>query len=113
MLLGSWAPTFLWAEIVKTALYLLNHSPTNENGGGLPKEKFIGVMPSLRHLQAFGCMVFIHIPKWYRDKLESRLEQGVFIGYDDSTKGYMVYLPHKRKVTVSWDLTFNETLIYR
>jgi hypothetical protein len=85
----------------KTAVYLLNRSPTKINEGRLPEDKFTRITPSLRHLRAFGCMAFVHIPERYRNKLESRSERGVFVGYDDSTKGYRVYLPHKKKVTVS------------
>jgi transposase InsO family protein len=101
MLLGVGAPAFLWVEAAKTAIYLLNRSPTKANTGRLPEEKFMGGTLSLRHLRIFGCMVFVHIPERYRSKLESRSERGVYVGYDDSTKGYRVYLPHKRTVTVS------------
>jgi hypothetical protein len=54
-------------------------------------------------------MVFVHIPEWYRNKLESRSERGVFVGYDDSTNGYRIYLPHKRTVIVSRDVIFDES----
>jgi transposase InsO family protein len=103
ILLGAGAPAFLWAEVAKTDVYLLNHSSTKANVGGRPEEKFTGRTPSLRHLRVFGCMVFVHIPERYRNKLESRSECGVFVGYDDSTKGYRVYLPHKRTITVNRD----------
>jgi transposase InsO family protein len=47
MLLGVGAPAFLWVEAAKTAVYLLNHSLTKKNAGGLPEEKFTGGTPSL------------------------------------------------------------------
>ena len=42
-----------------------------------------------------------------------RFERRVFVGYDDSTKGYRIYLPHKRLGTVNRDVTFDESRVYR
>ena len=72
VLLRVGAPAFLWAEAMKTAIYLLNRSPTKANIGGLPKERFTGIILSLKHLCAFGYLAYIYIPERYRNKLDSR-----------------------------------------
>jgi hypothetical protein len=113
MLLGARAPAFLWAEASKTAIYLLNRSPTKANTSGLLEERFTGIMPSMKHLRAFGCLAYVHILEQHRNKLDSRYERGVFVGYDDSTKGYRVYLSHKRTATINQDVTFDESRVYK
>ena len=40
-------------------------------------------------------------------------ERRAFVGYDDSTKEYRVYLPHKCAVTVTCDIDFNESWVYK
>jgi transposase InsO family protein len=113
MMLGSGVPSFLWAEAAKTAVYLLNRSPTRANLGVTPDEKFSNLKLNLRHLRSFGCMVFMHTPEQFRNKLEPRSEHAIFVGYDEATKGYRVYLPHKRAVVVNRDVAFDESRIYR
>jgi transposase InsO family protein len=113
MMLATGVPSFLWAEAAKTAVYLLNRSPTKANNGITPEEKFSGIRPDLRHLRVFGCMVFTHIHEHLRNKLGSRSERGIFVGYDESTKGFRIYHPSKRAIMISRDVSFDETRIYR
>jgi transposase InsO family protein len=113
MMLGAGVPNYLWAETAKTAVYLLNRSPTKANLGATPEECFTKQRPDLRHLRTFGCLTHLHIQKNQRNKLEARSERGVLVGYDESTKGYRIWLPHKRIVTVSRDVSFDETRFYR
>jgi hypothetical protein len=101
MMLATGAPSFLWAEAAKTTIYLLNRSPTKENNGTSPVEKFSRIRPDLSHLRVFGCMVFNHIHEHPRNKLRSRSERGIFVGYDKSTKGFRIYQPSKRAVMIS------------
>jgi transposase InsO family protein len=74
MMLAAGVPSFLWAEAAKTAVYLLNRSPTKANLGITPEERFSGIKLDLRHLRVFGCMVFIHVHEHLRNKLASRSE---------------------------------------
>jgi hypothetical protein len=113
MMLDAGVPNYLWAEAAKTAVYLLNRSPTKANLGATPEERFTKQRPDLRHLRTFGCLTHLHIQKNQRNKLEARSERGVLVGYDESTKGYRIWLPHKRIVTVSRDVSFDETRFYR
>ena len=94
-------------------MYLLNRSPTKANSGHTPEEIFSQKVPNLRHLRAIGCLTFVHVPDRYRNKLQQRAEKGALVGYDDSTKGYRVYLSHKRTVTVTHDVAFDESRIYK
>ena len=51
-----------------------------------PYEAWVGKRPSLTHLRVFGCDSFVHIPKERRQKLDSKSEKCIFIGYKDGVK---------------------------
>lgn len=46
-----------------------------------PKEAFIGVRPKVAHFKIFGCLVYSHVHKDKRTKLEPTAEKGIFVGY--------------------------------
>lgn len=106
-------PSFLWVELAKTSVYLLNRSPTKANSKHTLEEFFFEKTPNLRHLRAIECLTFVHVPDRYMNKLQQREERGALVGYDDSTKGYLVYLPHKRVVIVTSDVAFDEFRVYK
>jgi len=60
----------------------------------------------------FGCVVFVHIPKNQRSKLDARAIKCVFVGYGGSQKGYKCYHPPTRKYYVTMDVTFFEDMSY-
>jgi hypothetical protein len=41
-------------------------------------------------------------------KLDARVKVGWFVGYDSKSKGFRIYWPGKRTVTVEHDVVFNE-----
>jgi hypothetical protein len=64
----------------------MNRSFTNTNGSLTPKELFTGQIPDLSHLCVFGCLSLVHNPSNKRDKLSERANEGLRMGYDNSTK---------------------------
>ena len=108
MLIGSKAPGYLWSEAVNTANYLVNRGPTRANQGVTPEERYSGKIPKVDHLRTWGCVAYVHVPKSDRNKLDSKTMAGRFVGYDDQTKAFRLYLPDKKKVALSKDVTFDE-----
>ena len=51
---------------------------------------FTGKKLEVSHLKIFGCPVFVHIPKEKRNKLEPSGKKGIFVGYCEVSKAYMV-----------------------
>ena len=47
-----------WAEVVATAVYLLNISPTKEVFNQTPYEAWRGNKPKVSHLRVFGCITY-------------------------------------------------------
>ncbi|CAL9013160.1 unnamed protein product [Prunus brigantina] len=101
-------PYNLWCEVVNTAVYLLNRSPTKALESSTPFERFSGRKPGIKHLKVFGSMCYPLVPGAVRHKLEATSVMGVFIGYDICEKGYRIFNPITQKVILSRDVIFDE-----
>ncbi|KAK4850321.1 hypothetical protein QYF36_005646 [Acer negundo] len=71
-----------------------------------PHELWTGRKPSLQHLRIFGCPA--HVLKGKTEKMESRSETCIFVGYPKETKGYYFYSPSDLKVFISTNAKFLE-----
>jgi hypothetical protein len=60
------------------------------------------------HFLIFGCPVYIHVPIEKRTKLEPSKEKGLFVGYNEISKAYKVFVPDQRKTVISRDVNFEE-----
>jgi hypothetical protein len=78
-----------------------------------PEEAFLGKKPNVENLKIFGCPVYSHIPKDKRNKLEPLGKKGIFMGYNDSSKAYRIFIPEQHKIEVSRDVTFNERMAFK
>ena len=56
----------------------------------------------------FGCVCYVHIPKYKQDKLQTMAIKCVFIGYSNTQKGNKCYSPKSKRILVSKDVTFHE-----
>lgn len=104
-------PAFLWMEVVNTANYLINKGPTRANHGKTPEQLYTKKIPDVSHLKIFGCICFVHVPQEKRQKLSSKTTMGVFMGYDDASKVYRIYIASERKIQLSRDVVFDESKI--
>ena len=58
----------------------------------------------------FGCLCFISTPSVHSLKFESRALPCVFLGYPFNMKGYKVLTLHTRKISISRDVIFHESI---
>lgn len=85
MLAGAKLPQKFWAEVLSTAVYLRNRSPTTAVQGMTPVEAWTGKKPDVCHLRAFGCVAYAHVAKDDRGKLDSKARRCIFLGYSTET----------------------------
>jgi hypothetical protein len=104
---------FLWGEATMMTIYVQNRSPHRMLKDMTPEESFSGKKPNVENLRIFGCLVYSHIPKEKRNKLEPSGKKGIFMGYSDSYKDYIIYILEKHKIEVSRDIKFNERMAFR
>lgn len=101
---------FLWAEVVDTAVYILNRSPTKAIGNLTPIEAYSGKKPGIGHLKVFGSLCYVPLPNEVRQKLDAKSVKSVFVGYATCEKGYMIFDPCTKKLMLSRDVVFDETM---
>jgi hypothetical protein len=111
MSIDSNLPNFLWTKAVWTATYLINRSPTRANFGVTPEERYSSRKPDVSHLRIFGCIVYSHIPKTERKKMNSKTRRCLFLGYDEESKVYRLYDKTNRKILLNRDVIFDETRV--
>jgi len=106
-------PLHLWVEACNTAVYLQNKSPHRILGMSTPKEAFSGKKPNVSHFRISGSLVYCHVSKEARKKLEPTTELGIFVGYKDTPHNYRVYLPSLKITVVKRDVKFDEEMTMR
>ena len=56
--------------------------------------------------------MYIHIPREKRTKLDPLGKKGIFVGYSESSKAYIIYFSGYKKIEISRDVTFDEDIAY-
>ena len=69
-----------------------------------PEEVFSGKRLEVSHLRIFSCLVYIHIPREKRKKLDPSGKKGIFVGYFENSKAYRIYFPGFKKIDISRDV---------
>lgn len=108
MAFASNTPSYLWPEAVATANYVINRTATRANHGTTPYEKFTGHTPSISHLRTFGCRSYVLNTSPSRKKWAPRSYECVFLGYDETSRGFRSYNQSTQKILVSKDVQFDE-----
>ncbi|GJZ99491.1 retrovirus-related pol polyprotein from transposon TNT 1-94 [Tanacetum coccineum] len=65
--------------------------------------------PRLDYFRVFGSKCFILNTKDYLTKFDPKLYEGIFLGYSQNSKAYIILNKHTRKVKESLNVTFDET----
>jgi hypothetical protein len=58
-------------------------------------------------------MYEVFVPKEKRTKLEPSGKKGTFVGYNETSKAYKIYIPGQHQIEVSRDVTFDEEVTFR
>ena len=105
--------TYLWEESSNTNVYIQNISPNSIMGEKTPEKIFTGEKPNVEHLNIFGCLVYIDVPKEKRTNMDSSEKKWNFVVYSKSSKAYRIYVPSERHIEVNKDVTFHEDVIFK
>ena len=93
LLLASGLPHFLWQEAMLHATWLQNRTPAQVLEGKTPYEMLNKKVPNLAGIQEFGAAAYVK-------ELDARAKVWRFVGYDSESKGYRIYWPGQRSVSV-------------
>jgi len=84
----------LWADAIKTAVYIKNRVTSLALPvGKTPHELWTGNKPDVSHMRVFGSTCWVVQHKSHVDcKLGDKAATGIFVGYPDGSKAYKVIL---------------------
>ena len=90
---------------MKHTMWLQNRTPACALDGKTPYEMKNKEKPHLGGIQEFGVAAYVKDLK--AGKLDARVQVGHFVGYDSESKGYRIYWPGKRSITIERNVIFN------
>ncbi|GJW41167.1 retrovirus-related pol polyprotein from transposon TNT 1-94, partial [Tanacetum coccineum] len=102
-------PQKFWCNAVDTSTYILNRILIRAILGKTPYELLKGRKPTLDYFRVFGSKCFILNTKDYLTKFDPKSYEGIFLGYSQNSKAYIILNKHTRKVKESLNVTFDET----
>jgi len=83
---------------MRHSAWLQDRTPARANNGKTPYEMANGKKPNLVGIQEFGAAAYVKDLK--AGKLDARATKGRFVRYGSESKGYRIYWPKKRSVSV-------------
>jgi len=99
---------FLWRDVLRTVVYILNQVPS-KSVSKTPYELMSGKKPSLRHFHVWGCKAEVRPYNPQLKKLDLKTVSGFFIGYCVGSRGSRFYCPsHSMRVIESDRAVFFE-----
>ena len=107
LLYSSGLPPKYWSAALVHAVHLKNrlwHSALNHT----PYEAWTGTKPDLSHLRIFGSLLTSRIPGDRPAKLDKHSYDGIFLGYEGSTKNVSYIDIHSGRVKHGGHFTFDE-----
>ena len=84
-------PMHLWVEAARTVVYVQNRTPHRVLENKTPEDVFYDKKPEVSHLRMFNCPMYTHIAKEKRTKLDHSGKKGIFVGYSEISKAYIIY----------------------
>ncbi|GJW56429.1 retrovirus-related pol polyprotein from transposon TNT 1-94 [Tanacetum coccineum] len=102
-------PQNFWCNVVDTSTYILNRILIRAILGKTPYELLRGKKPTLDYFKVFGSKCFILNTKDYLTKFGPKSYKGVFLGYSQNSKAYIILNKHTRKIKEPLNVTFDET----
>ena len=100
-----------WWLAVSCAVHLYNRQPLRRLKWRCPITALNGTVPDVSYFRVFGCKAYVHVQKDNRHgKLDEKAIDMTFVGYEEGSKGYKFWNPQTRKIIVSRDVIFDESV---
>ena len=81
-------PPNSWTEAIKCASYIQNRVPHKQLNGMTLFEAWSGHKPDVTHFRIFGSKAWARIPTKKRKDLKPQIQECLFVGYYEYSKGY-------------------------
>jgi hypothetical protein len=94
-------PYIYWREEIYIKIYKLNITQLRVNHEKTPYELWFGRPTSIKHFRVFGGKCYIKRDDDNLGKIDSRSDEGIFIGYTSNKKAYIFYNLRLHKIMES------------
>ena len=101
-------PGRFWAECMRTTAHIINRLPQQRMGYMSPFEMLWNMKPTVSHFKVFGCVCYVFVPDHLRSKFDKKAIKCIFVGYDESRKGWRCCDPTTGRCHVSRNVVFDE-----
>ncbi|GKD53105.1 retrovirus-related pol polyprotein from transposon TNT 1-94 [Tanacetum coccineum] len=98
-----------WCHALDTTTYIFNRVYIRKFINKTPYEILRNRKPSLEYFRVFGCKVFILNTKVHLPKFDPKSYEGVFLGYSQTSKAYIVLNKETMRIEESLNVTFNKS----
>ncbi|GJY68309.1 retrovirus-related pol polyprotein from transposon TNT 1-94 [Tanacetum coccineum] len=103
-------PQKFWCHAIDAATYIFNRVYIRKFINKTPYEILINRKQSLEYFRVFGCKVFILNTKVHLTKFDPKSYKGVFLGYSQTSKAYILLNMETMRIEESLNVTFDESL---
>ena len=80
-----------WVQAIDTAVFIINISLLRNNCNKTPYELWKGKLVNVKYLGIFRRQCYIKRVDQMLGKFESRVDEGIFVGYSRKIKAYKCY----------------------
>nr|GEV34009.1 hypothetical protein [Tanacetum cinerariifolium] len=103
-------PQKFWCHALDSETYIFNRVYIRKFINKTPYEILRDGNSSLEYFRVFGCKVLILNTKVHLTKFDPNSYEGVFLGYSQTSKAYIVPNKETMRITESLNVTFDESL---
>jgi len=113
MLLSCSLDVCFWDYAIHYAAMIFNHLPTRTSRGYMsPYQARFNAVPNVERFKTFGCIAYVHIHKEERTKgFVDKSYRGLFLGIDEATSFFIVYIPSIDTIKTSNSVRFDEVTL--
>jgi histone deacetylase 1/2 len=110
LLANASIPLKFWDEAFLTATYLINLLPSKVIDYDTPTKLLLGEKSDYASLRIFGCACWPNLRPFNTRRLAFRSKRCVFLGYSSLHKGFKCLDVSTRRVYISRDVVFDESI---
>ena len=97
-----------WVQEIDTTVFIINRSLLRNNCNKTPYELWKGKLANVKYFRIFGSKCYIKIEDQNLGKFESRVDEGIFVGYSCKIKAYKCYNLIRKQIVENINVTFDE-----
>jgi hypothetical protein len=113
MLKDSKLGDIFWVQVVHTTIHILNRGMLRSNNDKTPYELWKGRPTNIKHFRVFGRKCYIKREDNKVGKFDSRVDEGILIGYSRKSKAYKCYNLRLNKIVESINVKVDETNVLK